>query len=85
MGGLPTAVSATPAVIPSNNAAGLSTSMGNVAGANLTGSGIIQNNGLSGNYNDYYYNSYNYYNYPDNYYNRQNPYYNTYNYNNYYY
>ena len=40
--------SATPGAV-GGNAAGLSTSMGNVA-ANLTGSGIIPNNGTSGNF-----------------------------------
>ena len=37
----------TPGVL-GQNAAGLSTSMGNVAGGNLTGSGILPNNGASG-------------------------------------
>ena len=45
-GGLQTAASATPGAL-GVNAAGLSTSMGNVA-ANLTGSGLIPNNGTSG-------------------------------------
>ena len=45
-GALQTAASATPGVLGAN-AAGLSTSMGNVA-ANLTGSGLIPNNGTSG-------------------------------------
>jgi hypothetical protein len=48
-GGVPgmAAVSATPGAGLGNAAPGLSTSMGNVA-ANLTGSGIIPNNGTSG-------------------------------------
>lgn len=41
------AVSATPGAGLGNAAPGLSTSMGNVA-ANLTGSGILPNNGTSG-------------------------------------
>jgi hypothetical protein len=41
------AISSTPALLGQNVAAGLSTSMGNVA-ANLTGSGILPNNATSG-------------------------------------